>query len=97
MTAGQEIDESTPEEGLIHNEKKRRLRTAIRRLPPRERKLVEGYYFEDRPFQEVAAELGVSKSWASRLHTRALLLLRSEMADSGEEKPTDAGPELSPK
>lgn len=97
LTAGENRDESTPEDGLLYAEKKQQLQTAIQRLPTRERKLVEGYYFGDRPFQEVAAELGVSKSWASRLHTRALQLLREAMADSDQDQPAEPPSALSPK
>jgi RNA polymerase sigma factor for flagellar operon FliA len=41
--------------------------------------LVRGRYFEGRPLEELAAELGVSKSWASRIHTQALKQLRDAL------------------
>ncbi|PIW01840.1 MAG: RNA polymerase subunit sigma, partial [Deltaproteobacteria bacterium CG17_big_fil_post_rev_8_21_14_2_50_63_7] len=41
--------------------------------------LIMGYYFEDRRFDEVAEELGISKSWASRLHAKALSLLGKQL------------------
>ena len=37
---------------------------------------MQGHYIEGRNFDELAAELGLSKSWASRMHTRALGRLR---------------------
>lgn len=45
---------------------------AIAELPGEEAELVRRHYLEGERFDQVAAELGMSKSWASRLHTRAL-------------------------
>ena len=70
---------ASPEAGLLEREAAERLRRAVEALPERERALVEGHYFHGRRFDEVAAELGVSKSWASRIHTKALDLLREAM------------------
>ena len=49
-----------------------RLRVAIGKLPDRPRALVTKHYFEGKSLLEAGAELGVSKSWASRLHARAV-------------------------
>ncbi len=48
------------------------LREQIEQLPEQEAELVRRHYFEGERFDHVAAELGLSKSWASRLHTRAI-------------------------
>ncbi|HEY8946536.1 MAG TPA: sigma-70 family RNA polymerase sigma factor [Polyangiaceae bacterium] len=45
---------------------------AIAELPKEEAELVRRHYLEGERFDQVAAELGLSKSWASRLHTRAM-------------------------
>jgi RNA polymerase sigma factor FliA len=45
---------------------------AIDELPKEEAELVRRHYLEGERFDHVAAELGLSKSWASRLHTRAM-------------------------
>jgi RNA polymerase sigma factor for flagellar operon FliA len=58
-----------------------RVREAITALPPKERKLMELYYFADKTLEEAGAELGLSKSWACRLHARAVSLLREAMSD----------------
>ena len=58
-----------------------RVREAIATLPPKERKLMELYYFADKTLEEAGAELGLSKSWACRLHARAVALLREAMSD----------------
>jgi len=55
----------------------RRLRIAIRRLPDKERELVTKHYWEGKNLLEAGAELGISKSWASRLHAQAMERLRT--------------------
>ena len=75
---GQEEDrpDESPEAILVHEETRRRLRSLLGTLPEREAALVRGFYFEGRRFDHVAEELGISKSWASRLHGKALARLR---------------------
>ena len=46
--------------------------TAIDELPEQEAELVRRHYFSGERFDHVAKDLGLSKSWASRLHTRAI-------------------------
>jgi len=74
-----EQTDETPESELLGGEQAERVREAVERLPDRERALIMGYYFEDRRFDEVAEELGISKSWASRLHAKALSLLGKQL------------------
>jgi RNA polymerase sigma factor for flagellar operon FliA len=56
-----------------------RVREAVPALPEKERRLIELYYFEGKTLEEAGAALGLSKSWACRLHARAVSLLRAEM------------------
>jgi RNA polymerase sigma factor for flagellar operon FliA len=81
--AGSEDDPQTepsdPERALLVRERKDRVRRALDSLPEPERTLLQGHYLQDRRFDEIAAELGLSKSWASRLHTRALALMREAL------------------
>jgi RNA polymerase sigma factor FliA len=55
------------------------VRTTITELPHEEAELVRRHYLEGARFDHVAAELGLSKSWASRLHTRALTRLAKRL------------------
>jgi RNA polymerase sigma factor for flagellar operon FliA len=71
----------SPEETLLHEERRARMRTALERLPDRERRLVTGHYYDGRQFDEVSAELGISKSWGSRIHAHALDLLRQALVE----------------
>jgi RNA polymerase sigma factor for flagellar operon FliA len=65
-----------PEEMLIRRERLGYLRHAIEVLPERLRAVVEGYFFDERPMAELAAELGVSESRVSQLRAEALGLLK---------------------
>ncbi|MGB5704604.1 MAG: sigma-70 family RNA polymerase sigma factor, partial [Polyangiales bacterium] len=69
----------SPESALLKNESIERLLGALSRLSARQRALIRGRYFEGRPLEELAADLGVSKSWASRIHTQALSALRAAL------------------
>jgi len=62
----------SPEEEVAHSELLARIRAAIAERPDAERRLLERHYFDGIPFEETARELGLSKSWASRLHARAI-------------------------
>ena len=55
------------------------IRAAIAELPHEEAELVRRHYLEGARFDHVADELGLSKSWASRLHTRALTRLSKKL------------------
>ncbi|HEY4241279.1 MAG TPA: sigma-70 family RNA polymerase sigma factor [Kofleriaceae bacterium] len=53
---------------------------AIHALPEKEQRLVVGYYREGKSFVELAAELGLSKSWVSRVHAQAIDRLKRALA-----------------
>ncbi|MEJ7604111.1 MAG: sigma factor-like helix-turn-helix DNA-binding protein, partial [Kofleriaceae bacterium] len=59
-----------------------RLREAIEALPEKERALIKMHYWEGKNLLEAGAELGISKSWASRLHGQVVDRLRA-VIDSG--------------
>lgn len=62
----------SPEELTAAAEMARIVREAIEERPDNERTLLVRHYFEEATFDEAAKELGLSKSWASRLHARAI-------------------------
>lgn len=70
-------DDAMPaDERLELEQMRRRVRAAIEKLPEKERKLLQGYYFQNRTLEEAGQEIGQSKSWASRLHARAVERLK---------------------
>ncbi len=58
-----------------------RLREALDELPEKERALMTKHYWEGKNLLEAGAELGISKSWASRLHAQAVERLRGIVDD----------------
>jgi RNA polymerase sigma factor FliA len=78
----QVADESLPADQRLELEQlKKRVRAAIEQLPDKERKLLQGYYFNGKTLEEAGAEIGQSKSWASRLHARAVERLKELLAE----------------
>jgi RNA polymerase sigma factor for flagellar operon FliA len=71
-----------PDAQLEMRELTGRLREALTQLPEKERRLMELYYLGDKNLEEAGREMGLSKSWACRLHARAVELLRIAMADA---------------
>ena len=78
---GESIHDQAPQqhERLERREVERRIGQVLQTMPDKERRLIEMYYFEDKTLEEAGAVLGLSKSWASRLHARAIDLLRQEL------------------
>jgi RNA polymerase sigma factor FliA len=72
------LDDALDARGIIP-----RVRHVIAGLPERERHFIEKHYFEGKTLDEAGAELGLSRSWASRLHTRAMKLLRVRLKKPG--------------
>jgi RNA polymerase sigma factor for flagellar operon FliA len=60
------------EEQLAQAQLVRLVREAVEKQPDAERHLLTRHYFDGITFDEAAKELGLSKSWASRLHARAI-------------------------
>jgi RNA polymerase sigma factor for flagellar operon FliA len=82
-TAG---DAPTPADGIADDLDRARaaarLRAAVAQLPDNERAVVTKHYFEGKTLLEAGAELGRSKSWASRLHAQAVERLRALVDDA---------------
>lgn len=72
-------DAPPPPDGLDQARAAARLRSAVTRLPDKQRAIVTKHYFEGKSLLEAGAELGLSKSWASRLHAQAVGQLRAQL------------------
>ncbi|MBL0219498.1 MAG: sigma-70 family RNA polymerase sigma factor [Myxococcales bacterium] len=70
------VDEKIDTTRLAH-----RLAKAFATLPERERSLMRLHYWEGKNLLEAGAELGISKSWASRMHAQAVERLRGFLDD----------------
>jgi RNA polymerase sigma factor for flagellar operon FliA len=72
-----QVRQSDPENVLALKREQEKLKRCIDSLPAKERLIVEQHYFQDKRLSDVAKEnAGLSKSWVSRLHERAVSLLR---------------------
>jgi RNA polymerase sigma factor FliA len=83
LEAARDVPDATfkaPDEQVEAVQDRERLREALGKLPKKERRLMELYYFADMSLDSAGAKLGLSKSWASRLHARAVGHLREVLA-----------------
>jgi RNA polymerase sigma factor FliA len=74
---------ANPEELVTTSQLVTRVKEIVKRLPDAERTLIERHYFGDETLDQAAASLGLSKSWGSRLHARAIERIAKQMR-SGE-------------
>lgn len=90
-TSGEENDQlepiddpaSNPISAASRREIGSRLNELIDSLPEDGRTLIRAAYFENTSLKEAASRLGVSRSWASRLHGRTLKELEIGLRQSG--------------
>jgi RNA polymerase sigma factor for flagellar operon FliA len=68
--------EPSPDQVLLERERQAYLRDAVALLPERLRAVVIGVFFEERPMQEIADELGVTESRVSQMRSEAMALLK---------------------
>jgi RNA polymerase sigma factor for flagellar operon FliA len=74
----------TPEDLLADAEMLARVKEVVAQLPEQERTIVERHYFGGEQLDEAAASLGLSKSWGSRLHARAIESIAKALKRSGD-------------
>jgi RNA polymerase sigma factor for flagellar operon FliA len=74
--------DATPEQLVGDAELIARVKAVVARLPDAERVLIERHYFADETLEQAAASLGLSKSWGSRLHARAIDALARELRET---------------
>lgn len=58
---------------------RRSLLEAVAQLPDQHRQVIAGHYLQAQPFEQIAAELGLSKGRISQVHKAALLSLRQRL------------------
>lgn len=65
-------EEPTPDERIRERQTFEQLRRARQTMDPKEEEFLRLHYDEDLPLSEIGKRLGISKAWASRLHTKAI-------------------------
>jgi RNA polymerase sigma factor for flagellar operon FliA len=94
MVAGRgdaSLAETLPDDGaddpvasLVDQDNRRQLADAIAQLGERDRIVVTLYYFENLTLAEIGKVLGVTESRVCQLHTRAVLRLRTKLAEHAD-------------
>ncbi|MDP9035031.1 MAG: sigma-70 family RNA polymerase sigma factor [Myxococcota bacterium] len=74
----------TPEDLVASAELYQHVRAIVTKLPVQERTLIERHYFGGETLDEAAASLGLSKSWGSRLHARAIEAIARDLRKAGD-------------
>ncbi len=70
-----------PQAMAEHGEARQLLARAVEQLPEREKVVVSLYYFEGLTLADIGRVLGVTESRICQLHTKAVLHLRTKLAD----------------
>ena len=76
--------EVSPEDLLGEAQLMARVKQIVALLPEQQRTLVQRHYFGGETLDEAAASIGLSKSWGSRLHARALEAIGDELRRTGD-------------
>lgn len=88
IVAGGEVvavdDTQSAEDLLADMQMSSAVRSAIAELPPPEDEIVRRFYVEGDKMELIAEDLGRSKSWVSRVHTRALKRLGARLRAAHE-------------
>ncbi len=79
---GDDDTPQTPEEHVDQAMTREVVQRDLAELPERERALLQAVYFEGATIEEAGARLGLSKSWASRMHAKALERMRKSLSIS---------------
>ena len=74
----------SPSSNILKSEMLQLIRLKVAGLPDEERTLIEDVYFDGQTMSDTARKLGISKSWASRLHSRALQSLSRNLMQNSD-------------
>ena len=74
----------TPEELVGEAEVAGRVRAIVAALPDPDRTIIERHYFGGEQLDTAAAAVGLSKSWGSRIHARAIEKITKALRKSGD-------------
>src|SRR3712207_6128816 len=86
-----------PQAMAEHGEARQLLARAVEQLPEREKVVVSLYYFEGLTLADIGRVLGVTESRICQLHTKAVLQLRTKLADIACRRPARHRSEPAPR
>ena len=76
-------NEKNPEETIEFSELKEGILEAMKKLPPRERELIEYKFFKEKKLREIAEEFKISQSRISRIIQSGLDRIKKDLAKQG--------------
>lgn len=80
------VTTESPADAILREEESETIREAIERLPKRHQFVLWAHYYEDRSLADISLQLNLSKSWVSRLHSQALVMIRKILMGQGEDQ-----------
>lgn len=75
--------DKTPEESIEFSELKEGILESMKKLPPRERELIEYKFFKEKKLREIAEEFNISQSRISRIIQTGLDKIKKDLAKQG--------------
>ena len=76
-------NDKTPEESIEFTELKEGILESMKKLPPRERELIEYKFFKEKKLREIAEEFNISQSRISRIIQTWLDRIKKDLAKQG--------------
>lgn len=76
-------NDKTPEESIEFSELKAGILEAMKKIPPRERELIEYKFFKEKKLREIAEEFNISQSRISRIIQTGLDRIKKDLAKQG--------------
>ena len=76
-------NDKTPEESIEFLELKEGILESMKKLPPRERELIEYKFFKEKKLREIAEEFNISQSRISRIIQTGLDRIKKDLAKQG--------------
>ncbi len=76
-------NEKNPEESIEFSELKEGILESMKKLPPRERELIEYKFFKEKKLREIAEEFNISQSRISRIIQTGLDRIKKDLAKQG--------------
>ena len=76
-------NDRTPEESIEFTELKEGILESMKKLPPRERELIEYKFFKEKKLREIAEEFNISQSRISRIIQTGLDRIKKDLAKQG--------------
>lgn len=71
----------TARESMEHKETVAEIRRCVAALPDKQRRVLEGYYFQEKKLGEIAREFGLTEARICQIHSQALHSLRPKFAN----------------